>query len=182
MLAGQLANVSTFAGLSYLESQHGGANQYVWAVAGAPYDDFNGDLPSNTMTGAQIISGMQSYQTANIVPWTSNLAALPTTYQLHGGMLAYEGGQGALFQTTGSLAAQALPAMRGVTTTLLDNWFAQGGGAFFYYELCAGTTWGLTTDISYDIDADAGYTGNPAGSSEAAPKWGAIKQVATLGQ
>lgn len=182
VFAGQLANVSTFSGLSYLESQHGGANQYVWAVAGAPYDDFNGDLPGNTMTGAQIIAGMQSYQAANIVPWVSNLAALPNTYHLQGGMLAYEGGQGAIFQTAGALAAQTLPAMRGVTTTLLDNWFAQGGGAFFYYELSAGGTWGLAQDISYDIDADAGYTGNPAGSAEAAPKWGAIKQVATLGQ
>jgi len=182
VLAGQLANVSTFSGLSYLESRHGGANQYVWAVAGAPYDDFNGDLPGNTMTGAQIVAGMQSYQAANIVPWVSNLAALPNTYHLQGGMLAYEGGQGAIFQTAGSLAAQTMPAMRGVTTTLLDTWFARGGGAFFYYELCAGGTWGLAQDISYDIDGDAGYTANPAGSTEAAPKWGAIKQVATQGQ
>jgi hypothetical protein len=71
--------------------------------------------------------------------------------------------------------------MRGVTTTLLDSWFAQGGGTFFYYKLCSEDTWGLATDLGYDIDADNGWTANPATSTEAQPKWGAIKQVATEG-
>jgi hypothetical protein len=71
--------------------------------------------------------------------------------------------------------------MRGVTTTILDSWFAQGGGPFFYYKLCSADDWGLAEDISYDIDADSGYTANPATSTEQYPKWGAIKQVATTG-
>jgi hypothetical protein len=41
--------------------------------------------------------------------------------------------------------------------------------------LCSAGTWGLSKDISYDIDADGGYSSNPADSMEAQPKWGAIK-------
>jgi hypothetical protein len=42
--------------------------------------------------------------------------------------------------------------------------------------------WGLSTDIGYDIDADPGYSSVPASSTEAQPKWGAIKQVLTTGR
>jgi hypothetical protein len=72
--------------------------------------------------------------------------------------------------------------MRGIVTTLLDTWINDGGGTFFYFKLCSEDNWGLTTDIGYDIDADTGWTANPATSTETQPKWGAIKQVATLGQ
>jgi hypothetical protein len=34
-------------------------------------------------------------------------------------------------------------------------------------------------DTSYDIDANNGYSANPADSVETQPKWGAIKQLAT---
>jgi hypothetical protein len=71
--------------------------------------------------------------------------------------------------------------MRGITTTELDYWFAEGGSTFFYYKLCSSDTWGLAEDITYDIDADTGYSSDPASSTEAKPKWGAIKQVATTG-
>jgi hypothetical protein len=179
--AGQLANTGTYGGLAYLDSQHGGANQYVWAISGGPYVDFNGDVAGNTLTAAQIISGMQAYQNANIVPWIEGLAPLATAEKLEGGMLAYEGGQGAVYDTPGAIAAQTTPGMRGVITTVLDSWFAQGGGTFFYFKLCSEDTWGLATDISYDIDADPGWTANPATSTEAQPKWGAVKQIATEG-
>ncbi len=183
ILAGQIAYDATYsAGLDYLTQRHGGAGQYVWAVGGAPYVDYNGDTQGNTMTAAQIISGMQSYQTANVAPWIANLESLAKSYNLAGGMLAYEGGEGAIYQTKAAANAQIQPAMRGITTTVLDSWFSQGGGMFFYYKLCSADTWGLAEDISYDIDADSGYTPDPATSTEAQPKWGAIKQVATLGQ
>jgi hypothetical protein len=179
---GQLAYSGSYSGLAYLQSQHGGANQYVWAVDGAPYDDFSGDTPNNTLTAEQIVSGMQTYQTQYIVPWTTALASIAAQYSLQGGMLAYEGGQGAQIQTSGAAAAQVLPAMRGITTTLLDDWSSQGGGLFFYYRLCSADDWGLAENISYDIDADTGYNANPAESTEQYPKWGAIKQFATTGQ
>ena len=183
IFSGQIANYGTYYGLNYLDSQHGGANRYVWAVAGAPYVDFNGDVSGNTLTAPQIINAMQTYQTANIVPWVDNLALIAkTTYDLQGGMVAYEGGQGASYETGGAIAAQTTPAIRGVTTADLDYWYARGGGTFFYFTLCSADTWGLSPEISYDIDADTGYSPNPAESSEAQPKWGAIKQVATAVQ
>ena len=156
VMGGQMANDSTYFGLKYLDSQHGGARLYVWAIAGSVYDDFNGDVPNNTFTASQVISGMQNYQSTLIEPWVENLKAVLPTYNLEGGMLAYEGGQGALHKTSGAIAAQTTPAMRGVVTGLLDFWYGQGGGTFFYYNLCSGDMWGLSTDISYDIDADPG--------------------------
>jgi hypothetical protein len=168
--------------LAYLDSQHGGAKNYVWAIAGAPYVDFNGDVYGNTMTGAQIVAGMQAYQPANVLGWVASLQAMATAENLEGGMVAYEGGQGALYATTGAVAAQTMSGMRGVTTADLDAWINAGGGTFFYYKLCSADTWGLGTDISYDIDADSGYSPSASGSAEAQPKWGAIKQVATLGK
>ena len=180
--AGQLANSGTYSGLGYLQSQHGGANQYVWAVAGAPYVDFSGDTTGNTLTAQEIITGMQAYQTDYIDTWDAALDSIANQYALQGGMIAYEGGQGAQNQTAGAVAAQTLPAMRGITTTDLDTWFTQGGEIFFYYKLCSADTWGLDENISYDIDADTGYSSDPASSTEQYPKWGAIKQVATLGQ
>ena len=182
IFGGQIGNNGTYGGLNYLDTQHEGADLYVWAAAGAPYVDFNGDVYGNTLTGAQVISGMQAYQTATIDPAIQSLAALVSAENLQGGMVAYEGGQGANYDTQGSLAAQTMPAMRGVTTSVLDAWSGQGGGTFFYYKLCSGDNWGLATDIGYDIDADPGYSSNPADSTEAEPKWGAIKQVATEGR
>jgi hypothetical protein len=182
VLGGQLGNTGTYWGLNYLDSQHGGANLYVWAAAGAPYVDFNGDVYGNTVPAAQVISGMQAFETADIVPAIQATAAAISAEHLQGGMVAYEGGQGALYNTPGSLAAQTMPAMRGITTSVLDAWAAQGGGTFFYYKLCSADNWGLARDISYDIDADPGYAANPADSTETEPKWGAIKQVVTEGK
>ena len=182
IFAGQIGNSGTFAGLAYLDAQHSGARQFVWAIAAAPYVDFAGDTPENPLTSAQVLSGMQAYQTADLTPWIASLASLATEEKLDGGMVAYEGGQGALYATTAAVAAQTEAPMRTVTTGVVDAWFAHGGGPFFYYKLCSADQWGLATDISYDIDADPHYTPSAATSTEAQPKWGAIKQIATLGK
>lgn len=181
VFGGQIANTGTFGGLAYLDAQHGGANQYVWAIAGAPYADFKGDTGGNTLSATQVLSGMQTYETTDVSPWIGNLAAVASAEKLEGGMLAYEAGQGALYSTPGAVDAQTQHAMRSVLTSQFDSWFAAGGGPLFYYKLCSADMWGLATNIGYDIDADAGYSANPADSTEAQPKWGAIKQVATSG-
>jgi len=182
VLDAQVGNWSTYSGLDYLEQRHGGAAQHVWAAAGAPYVDFGGDSNGNTLTDAQVIAGMQATEAANAQAWATGMQQIGATYGLAGGTLAYEGGQGAVYQTAGAVAAQTDPAMRGIVTTLLDNWTSAGNGIFFYYKLCSVDMWGLATDISYDIDTDTGWTANPATSSEAQPKWGAVKQLATAGQ
>ena len=124
---------------------------------------------------------MQTYETSNVTPWMGSLAALASTEQLEGGMVAYEGGQSTDFATAGAVAAQTAPGMRGVTSALIDSWFANSGGTLFYYKLCSADTWGLAENIGYDIDADPGYSANPNTSTEKDPKWGAVRQVVTLG-
>jgi len=182
LLCAQFGNTGTYVGMTYLNQRHGPASQYVWAIAGAPYIDYSGDSSGNTLSAAQVVAGMQAYLASYVVNEVSALNTIATTYGLAGGFIAYEGGQGAVYQTSGAVAAQTLPAMRTVVTTLLDDWLTGGGGIFFYFKLCSADTWGLSTDVSYDIDADTGYNASPSTSSEAQPKWGAIKQIATLGQ
>jgi len=173
------AGLGEYGGLTYLDAQHGGANKYVWAASGAPYVSFVGDAAGDTFTAAQVIAGMQAYQ----IPLDTSideLAWIAASENLPGGMVAYEGGQAAGYENPGELAAQTTPGMRGIITADLTAWFEQGGSTFFYYKLCSADMWGLATDISYDIDADPGYSPNPASSTEAQPKWGAIKQIAAL--
>ena len=181
VLAGQIANTGTYAGLTYLDSQHGGANQFVWAIAGAPYVDFRGDTAHNSLSSSSVLSEMQTYQKENVTPWIRSLQALAKSENLAGGMLAYEGGQGTLYARPGAVRAQTSAGMRAITTSLFDSWTTVGGGAFFYYKLCSFDTWGLDGDISYDIDTDRHYSSNPGHSSEKYPKWGAIKQAASVG-
>ncbi len=181
VLAGQIANAGTFAGLSYLDAQHGGANQFVWAIAGGAYVDFRGDTSHNSLSSSSVLSEMQSYQKAHVNAWIQSLKVLATTENLPGGMLAYEGGQGTLFARPGAVKAQTSSGIRTVTSGLLDSWGTAGGGLFFYYKLCSNDTWGLGGDIGYDIDADQHYSSNPTHSTEKYPKWGAIKQAATVG-
>jgi hypothetical protein len=116
-----------------------------------------------------------------VTPWIGSLAALAGAEQLQGGMVAYEGGQSTAYATAGAVAAQTAPGMRDVTTALFDSWFANDGATLFYYKPCSADTWGLSKSISYDIDADPGYSANPSTSAEKDPKWGAVKQVATVG-
>ncbi len=73
------------------------------------------------------------------------------------------------------LGVQTDQRMKRETRTLLNNWQAAGGDIFNYFSLCSGWGtygyWGLSDDITYDIDADSGYP-----NSERFPKWGAIKE------
>jgi hypothetical protein len=119
---------------------------------------------------------MTTYNTTTIA---SSISNLKVTAQAHGvRFVAYEGGQ-TLYPMLGNvankLAAQTDPRMKAETLALLNNWQAAGGDLFNYYSLCSGWGtygyWGLSNDITYDIDADAGYP-----NSERFPKWGAIKQ------
>ena len=181
VLAGQIANTGTYGGLSYLDLQHGGAKQFVWAIAGAPYVDFRKDTPGNSLSSSTVLSEMESYQKEYVDAWIRSLDTIAVNENLAGGMLAYEGGQGTLYARPGAIRAQTSPGIRAITNRLFSSWASAGGNTLFYYKLCSDDTWGLNGDISYDIDADRHYSSNPSHSSEKYPKWGAIKQAASAG-
>jgi hypothetical protein len=178
VLAAQIANAGTYSGLSYLDApRHAGAAHYLYAVAGAPYIDIADE--SAALTLDQIFSEMTSYQSGALAPWISTLASTAKGRGLK--MLAYEGGQTlypSLGNATNKRAAQTDQRMKTQTLNLVNAWQAAGGELFFYYNLCSGWTnsgyWGLSTDITYDIDADPGYP-----TAEAMPKWGAIRRAVT---
>ena len=178
VLAAQIANSGTYSGLSYLDApRHAGSSHYLYAIAGAPYIDvLNETLP---LTVDQLFLEMTTYQSTYLAPWISTLASTARNYGVK--MLAYEGGQTlypSMANYTNKLAAQTDQRMKMQTVNLLNTWKAAGGDPFFYYELSSAWDnsgcWGLSPDITYDIDADPGYP-----TSEAMPKWGAIRQIAT---
>jgi hypothetical protein len=177
LLAGQIANYGTYYGLNYLDSRHGGSSRYLYGIAGAPYIDI---LDERSLLSAdQIFSEMTSYQTTYLTPWMTNLASTAKAHGLKA--LAYEAGQ-TLYASMGNfdnkLAAQTDQRMKAQTLNLFNAWNAAGGDLFFYFSLSTlwnnAGYWGLSPDVTYDIDADPGYP-----TAEAMPKWGAIKQIAT---
>jgi hypothetical protein len=177
VLAGQIANYGTYSGLSYLDRRYAGTAHYLYGIAGAPYIDIvDESLP---LTVDQIFTEMGSYQAAYLTPWISQLA---TTAQAHGiKALAYEGGQ-TLYPYQGNvankLAAQTDQRMKAQTVSLFRTWVAAGADLFCYFSLSSQWNnagyWGLSPDITYDIDADPAYP-----TAEAMPKWGAVKQIAS---
>jgi len=187
--SGYPGQLSSYDGFPYLDSQHGGANKYIWAADTEEYDDYAGDNGNNDLTNAEYISAWQSNQTnyvdVNLTePYANGGSVAMNSYENFAGPLtAHEGGQWEITNTGSSiLAVQLVPGMRGITTADIDAFYNAGAGTFFYYTLCAYNAFGLSDDISYDIDADTGYNVNPAISTETYPKWGAIKQIATTGR
>jgi hypothetical protein len=148
----------------------------LYAIAGAPYIDIADE--GSSISVSQIFSEMSASLSGDLVPTMSQLANVAATNGVK--MVAYEGGQ-TLYPSLGNaqnkLAAQTDIRMKTQTVNLLHSWYAAGGDLFAYYNLCStwdnSGYWGLAPGIGYDIDADSGYP-----TSEAYPKWGAIKQVA----
>jgi len=179
VLAAQIANPGTFDGLAYLNARHLGSSHYLYAIAGAPYLDIDGE--SALLSVTQIFTQMTAYQSTNILGWITGLSIIAKTYGVK--LVSYEGGQ-TLYPSLGNaankLAAQTDMRMKTQTTNLLHTWSAAGGDVFLYFNLSSNWDnsgyWGLAPEIGYDIDADPGYP-----TSERYPKWGAIKQIA-LGQ
>jgi len=109
---------------------------------------------------------MRVHLETRLYPQMDAWIALAGTYGIQA--TNYEGGQGLIPDVSADamLAAQSDPRMKDLIVDLLHRWYGRGGGLFMYYALCSGYTqygfWGLSDDFT----------------SEATPKWDAIKQVA----
>jgi hypothetical protein len=169
VLPGQIANSGTISEpLAYLAARHGGAARYFYAAAGAPYVTVNND-DAGTRAGLTldtIFSEMTSYAEVNVHTWMKAFSKLASDNGLK--MVAYEGGQHlyGTGSTDAKVAAQLDPRMKDVLLLNYANWYASGGDLFVYYTLCSSWdrygSWGLSPDIT----------------SEAGPKWDAIRQLA----
>jgi hypothetical protein len=175
VLAAQIGNAETARqGLRYIDAVHGPANPfgnpgppvswYIHAIAGAPYIEAAG--ARSGMTVDDVIAGMRVHLETRLYPQMDAWIALAGTYGIQA--TNYEGGQGLIPDVSADamLAAQSDPRMKDLIVDLLHRWYGRGGGLFMYYALCSGYTqygfWGLSDDFT----------------SEATPKWDAIKQVA----
>ncbi len=177
VMAGQVVNTGTYYGLGWLDDRHGGSARYFYAMAGAPYIDIAHE--SAALSVDQLFAEMTTYRTQELGRALTSFRDYATAHGLK--LLTYEGGQTlypALGNAANKRAAQTDPRMKAQVVALLEAWRAAGCETFFYYDLAGGWSnagfWGLAPDIGYDIDADAGYP-----TSEAYPKWGAVKQFAT---
>jgi hypothetical protein len=113
-----------------------------------------------------VISRMRTHLETRLYPQIDTWVSLAGAYGIQA--TNYEGGQGLIPDVSADamLAAQSDPRMKDLIVDLLHHWYGAGGGLFMYYALCSGYGqygfWGLSDDFT----------------SEATPKWDAIKQVA----
>jgi hypothetical protein len=154
VLASQFANPAILRNqLQFLDLRYGAPNQYLYAVAGAPYFNLRAVDSQTNLTVDQVIAALTNSMNQQI-------AAMPlfvhwaTYYGLQD--LAYEGGP----DTSGpnNIAAKAAasldPRMETLVINYLDAWYANGGGLFNWFV--AGPTnyntpygtWGVTNDIT----------------------------------
>jgi hypothetical protein len=154
VLASQFANPGVLqVQLQFLDSRYGGPNRYLYAVAGAPYFNLKAVDNQTNLTVNQVIAAL----TASV---NQQIAGMPlyTYWATYYGLkdLAYEGGSDTLgpHNIAAKRAASLDPRMKNLVTTLLNAWYANGGGLFNWFV--AGPTnyntpygtWGVTNDIT----------------------------------
>jgi hypothetical protein len=153
VLASQMANpwlVET--GLEYLEKTFGAPKQFLYAIAGAPYFNLNGQDSNTNLTTDQVLAAL-SASIDSVQTQFQAYAHWGTYYGLND--LAYEGGPDTFGPNNiaAKKAASLDPRMEGLVVKYLDDWFSQGGGLFMWYFAGPSSydtqygTWGLTNDI-----------------------------------
>lgn len=175
VLAAQVDNLGTLSDpLEYLEAVFGPGNpygnpghpvgHYVWAGSGGPYLY---DVPGPDSVDA-IFADWSAGTAKAVYDSIDSSKALCDRYGLK--YVAYEGGPHLISETGGQsakAAAQMDPRMKEHILALLHHWFwIAGADAFVYYTLAS--EWGVFGYFGLSEDI----------TSEATPKWDAVKQVA----
>jgi hypothetical protein len=154
VLASQFANPSILQNqLQFLRQTYGPPSRYLYAVAGAPYFNLNGQDQQTNLTVYQVLTALEASMKKQIAAMPQ-YARLATYYGLHD--FAYEGGP----DTFGShnIAAKAAasmdPRMETLVFQYLEAWYANGGDLFDWFVAgptnyhTAYGTWGVTNDIT----------------------------------
>jgi hypothetical protein len=154
VLASQISNPYILqTGLQYLEKTYGPPRQYLYAVAGAPYFNLNGQDSQTNLTTDQVFAALSASMAQQSATYPA-YAALATYYGLHD--YAYEGGPDTFGpnNVAAKAAASLDPRMETLVSQYLQNWFAAGGELFNWYLAgptnynTAYGTWGLTNDVT----------------------------------
>jgi hypothetical protein len=134
--------------LRYIADNYGPPSHYVYATAQAPY------MGNSTSTGTvdECLDGMRSYADSINRPANMRLSAVATYWGIK--CFAYEGGPGLGGGGGDSvkIAANYDPRIKDlIIHDIRDNWYAQGGDLFMYYQLCSqwngNGLWGTTQVI-----------------------------------
>lgn len=161
ILAGQWGNPQVLQyALSYIASQYGPPNKYIYATAIAPYATLSSAISTRIATGdpsvseQQIVADWQASGISNASLANTGTAAFfaqAKQYSLH--TRAYEFGFDtgqAQADLTQKFAAAHDPAIAPVLTNYVNNWWAAGGQGLNWYTVTGADTssgqWGLTTD------------------------------------
>ena len=154
VLASQMSNPYILqTGLQFLQNTYGAPSQYLYAVAGAPYFNLDGQDSQTNLTTDQVLAALSASMAQQSATYPA-YAGLATYYGLHD--YAYEGGPDTFGpNNVAAKAAAALdPRMEAIVSQYLQNWFAAGGGLFNWYLAgptnynTAYGTWGLTNDLT----------------------------------
>jgi|GEM_PF-1824254 len=153
VLAWQTASTSQVQEmLKLIKTKYGNVNELIYAVAVAPY--FQEPLPENC-TSIKVIQDEFIKNSDKSVAWKKAMMKMMMTFNLKGGLVAYEGGPHHQGQVATNLDIR-LAAHRdaGMTDILIrdlkNNWMDLGAGLFCYFTVSGGYSiygaWGLTED------------------------------------
>ena len=166
ILAGQWGNPDVLKyAMDYIATQVGPPNQYIYAIAIAPYATLSGNMwgriqsDDPTVTEQQIVADYAASGANNSsgsTPLVAAFVAQAKQYGLH--TRAYEFGfdSGQAQQCVAQKNAAAHdPAMGPIVTAYVNNWWAAGCEGLNWFTLTAADTsngqWGLTAD-TYDVN------------------------------
>lgn len=157
VLATQIAWPSFWlaSGLRYLDDVYGPPNQYLYALAGAPYFNMGSADVSKNLTVDQVLTALnksvEAMQTDLNMDYCATLAAYHNLK-----FVAYEGGSDTFGPNNiaAKKAASLDPRMRPLVVKYLKTWYGYGFELFNWFVAGATSydsqygTWGLTNDMT----------------------------------
>ena len=154
VLASQAANSFILkTQLRFVEHHFGPPNKFIFGIAGAPYisPDEKVLKQANLTVDQMFKPGFEEALTGWVKSATMEYQTVAIYYRLHS--LCYEGGIGIDGDENlkVKIASQYDPRIEAVVENYLNNWYAQGGELFMYFNLAGAYSkygcWGLTDDI-----------------------------------
>lgn len=157
ILAGQIVWPENWLeqGLTYIEHNYGAPNQFIYAIAGAPYFNLGKVNDQKDVTKDEVLNALE--KTIDTMPtWAKSewYAKTLTKYKLR--LVAYEAGPDTFGPNSiaAKKAAQFDPRMKELLLKYYRNWRAMGGELLNYFVAGATSydgpygTWGLTDDLT----------------------------------
>jgi hypothetical protein len=140
--------------VGYIAKVYGPPNQFIYAIAGAPYFGLDDQTINNANDTVDDVIGSLR-KAVDVDTNNTDLPFIAIAKQYDVKCLAYEGGPdiGQRDQSVDAkIAANRDPRMTDLLVDYLNGWYGDGGGLFMYFDLTSAYNkwgcWGLMDDIA----------------------------------